>query len=322
MRGGIRVEDHVPVNIHTVKDVSFFNLYLKVPTENEIKFILYRNGDKESGGKSDNTLSPPDTGLLYVKREDHNKYLSHIQNNFREILIEHKTDSKKLSQIIYNVLENVVDSLFKPNITREKIKETQDIVDSSIEQILKRDVTPYLINLGIQDHIKYIHMVNCFILAVFFAKYLNYDESDLQKIGIGALLHDIGEMLLNPALRNLQKAFTPGERKMMQEHPYLGFKLLQKMNCLDPKVLFMVWEHHERWNGQGYPKRLRQEEIGEFGRMLGMVDVYAAMTTNRPYRKAHTPFQALKIMINSKQFNKHELNSFITFLSSSKIRIE
>lgn len=316
------MQEYIPININTVKDITIFDLYLKVLSEDTERFILYRKGNKKSKEKLNSENIQSETTLLFIKKEDHKKYLYYLQQNLQNILIEHKTHPQELSKIIYNIMENVVNNLFKHHISKEILEDSKNIVNSSIDEILERDISPYLVNLGIHHHIKYIQMVNCFILSVFFAKYLNYDKSDLQAIGIGSLVHDIGETQLNPALTNLQRKFTPEERKMMEEHPYLGFKLLQSMSCLEPKSLFMVWEHHERWDGSGYPKRLRGEEITAFGRMLGIVDVYAAMTTNRPYRKAHTPFQALKTMIASKKFNKYELDSFITFLSNSKIRIE
>jgi len=316
------MQEYIPINVHTVKDITIFDLYLKVLSEDTPRFILFRKGNKKSKEKLHLQNIQTENPHLYIKKEDHREYLYYLQQNLQNILIEQKTDPQELSKIIFNILENVVDNLFRQHISKDILEDSKVIVNSSIDQILERDISPYLVNLGIHNHIKYIHMVNCFILSVFFAKYLNHDKEDLQAIGIGALIHDIGETQLNPALTNLQRKFSPEERKVIEEHPYLGFKLLQSMNCLEPKSLFMVWEHHERWDGSGYPKRLREEEITPFGRILGMIDVYAAMTTNRPYRKAHTPFQTLKTMIASKQFNKYELNSFITFLSNSKIRIE
>lgn len=316
------MQEYIPININTIKDGAIFDLYLKVLSEKETNFVLYKKANKKSKQKVNLNNTQPETTYIFIKKEDHKKYLYYLQKNLKDILIAHKADPHELCKTIYNILENVVDNLFRYRITKEALDNSKDIVNYSIDQILEKDISPYLVNLKIHNHIKYTQTVNCFILSIFFGKHLNYDKDDLKAIGIGALVHDIGETLLNPALTRIQRKFNPEERKMMEQHPYLGFKLLQSMNCLDPKSLFMVWEHHERWDGSGYPKKLREEEITIFGRMLGIVDVYAAMTTAKSYRKAFTPFEALKTMIASKQFNKYELDSFITFLSNSKIKIE
>jgi len=105
------------------------------------------------------------------------------------------------------------------------------------------------------------------------------------------LLHDIGKITVDPAILRKCGALTPQERQSMQHHSLRGAEILQSLNA-PREVLQGAMYHHERWDGTGYPYDIRGKQIPIVARVLAVADVYAALTSDRPYRRAFTPAQA------------------------------
>lgn len=138
------------------------------------------------------------------------------------------------------------------------------------------------------------HAVNTCVLALAFGAHLGMSNRELRRLGLGALLHDIGKTRIPPRLLDKTDPLTDQEADIMRRHPELGHELLVDAGQLDRQVLEMVRLHHERWQGQGYPFGMQGETIPRHALMVGLVDSYDAMTSGRPYRSAMTPEQALQ----------------------------
>ena len=124
---------------------------------------------------------------------------------------------------------------------------------------------------------------------------LDTDQSTLFWFRIGALLHDVGKINVPTEVLNKPGKLTPEERAQMESHPVAGVELLKDVE-FPWDVLPMVRSHHERWDGRGYPDRLTGEEIPLNARVLALADVFDALTTDRPYRPAFAPEEALRMM--------------------------
>ena len=158
-----------------------------------------------------------------------------------------------------------------------------DIVSAWARSIEAKD--PY--TLG---HCERVADYACAILRA-----LEPDPSTLFWFRIGALLHDVGKINVPIEVLNKPGRFTPEERALMESHPVAGVELLKDVE-FPWDVLPMVRSHHERWDGRGYPDRLTSEEIPLHARVLSLADVFDALTTDRPYRPAFTPQEALRMM--------------------------
>jgi len=124
---------------------------------------------------------------------------------------------------------------------------------------------------------------------------IDTDQSTLFWFRIGALLHDVGKINVSTDVLNKPGKLTPEERVQMESHPVAGVELLKGVE-FPWDVLPMVRSHHERWDGRGYPDRLTGEEIPLNARVLALADVFDALTTDRPYRPAFAPEEALRMM--------------------------
>ena len=130
-------------------------------------------------------------------------------------------------------------------------------------------------------------------------KALGYDEQTLFWLRIGAMLHDVGKIVVPSDILNKSAPLTPAERAIIERHASAGADLLKDVE-FPWDVLPMIRHHHERWDGAGYPDGLSAEAIPMSARILCVADVYDALTTHRPYRPAYTSAEALEAMRNDR----------------------
>lgn len=152
--------------------------------------------------------------------------------------------------------------------------------------------------LGMTDirlHGDYIygHSVNVCTIAVKIGLLLGYNQLKLSQLGIGALFHDIG--MTKIPLRILDKTgnLTSDEIKLIQSHPEVGFAML-KDNQVAMVSAHVAYQHHERYDGSGYPRGIAGDAIHEFARITAVADVYDSMTTEKIYRKAKSTAETLQ----------------------------
>jgi len=141
--------------------------------------------------------------------------------------------------------------------------------------------------LALRDNETEEHARRVVKLSVKMARALDLKESVVHHVQLGALLHDIGKVGIPDAILLKNGELTPEERKIMSQHPTIGKRILQPLG-LPPTVLDMVQYHHEHWNGGGYPDKLTGKNIPLPARIFAIVDVWDALTSDRPYRKAWT----------------------------------
>ena len=141
------------------------------------------------------------------------------------------------------------------------------------------------------------------------------------ELGLGALLHDIGKSVVDPRIINKPGRLTKEEYKIVQEHVVDGKRLLEKSNNKIAKnALIPLLQHHEKLSGVGYPYKLKGDQIHIFGRIAAIVDVYDAVTTKRPYKKAYSPFAALQLLSENKEdYDKELLEKFVQMLGDQVV---
>jgi HD-GYP domain-containing protein (c-di-GMP phosphodiesterase class II) len=119
--------------------------------------------------------------------------------------------------------------------------------------------------------------------SVEIARVLDLSDADVWRIGVGAVLHDVGKIGVPDALLNKRGPLTPRETEEMRRHPMIGARLLGDNPALEP-ARASVLTHHERWDGSGYPRGLSRHSIPLDGRIVAVADAFDAMTADRPYR--------------------------------------
>lgn len=170
-----------------------------------------------------------------------------------------------------------------------------DAVDSVaseiVEDILSQNtLIIHLTGIMTHDDATLAHSLNCSIYSAILARLAGFAIAEIKEIAAGALLHDIGKQWIDKAILNKPGCLTAREYAVVKMHPEKGFNaLIAKRWEISSLVAHMAWQHHERMNGQGYPRQLKGEEILPYARLLAITDVYEAIAANRPYRRAMVP---------------------------------
>ncbi len=155
--------------------------------------------------------------------------------------------------------------------------------------------------------------INNAILAVSFATHLGLIEAEIQALGAAALLMDIGMTHIPDRIINKPTKLSVSDKLTVQQHVKMSIRLLERIEDLDVSgIRSLIYEHHERIDGSGYPNLLSGDQISKSGQILGLVDSYNAMTSERPYRRAMTPNSALsQLLKNNTCYSAELVQSFI-----------
>ncbi len=183
----------------------------------------------------------------------------------------------------------------------------REVVSDMVDSIVRNpDAMQWLTNLRKRDEYTAIHSLNVCIFALTFGRYLGLDDTELNELGIGALLHDIGKMRMPLEILNKEDKLSDEEYDIIRQHARHGYDILQQTPGLPASTLDIAYCHHERKEGNGYPRGLINDEIPLFAKMVSIVDVYDAITSDRVYHHGMNTLDALKNMF---EWRKHELDS-------------
>jgi PAS domain S-box-containing protein len=152
--------------------------------------------------------------------------------------------------------------------------------------------------------------------TVLLAQLVGVPAADLEHVRRGTLLHDIGKMGIPDAILLKPGKLTEAEWVIMRRHPVLAYEMLSSIAYLQP-ALDIPHYHHEKWDGTGYPDGLKGEQIPLYARIFAIVDVYDALTNDRPYRPAWTPTQALEYIRaeSGKHFDPAIIEAFLNLIA-------
>lgn len=177
------------------------------------------------------------------------------------------------------------------------IAEVVTIVDD-ISQSVSSNLNALLnvIRLKNKDEYTYLHSVAVCTLMVNVARQLGLDDDTARDLGLAGLLHDIGKMSVPEPVLNKEGKLTDEEFEIVKGHPSQGHELLSRVADMVPTALDVCLHHHEKINGSGYPYGLTQAEISLAARLGAICDVYDALTSDRPYKEAWSPAEAVGAM--------------------------
>ena len=187
------------------------------------------------------------------------------------------------------------------------------IADSLIDEIIsKKNVLINLVDIKSMDNYTYQHSVNVAVLSLILGIQLKLNRLELYDLCIGALVHDIGKILIPKEILLKTDKLSDSEFTVIKEHTVKGFDYAKKMSEISAVARAVALQHHERYDGKGYPDHRKGTDIHKFARIVAITDVYDALTSDRPYRRALSPSEALEyIMANgASQFDYEMVKIF------------
>jgi HD-GYP domain-containing protein (c-di-GMP phosphodiesterase class II) len=184
-------------------------------------------------------------------------------------------------------------------ISRAMADQAKAVVHSIVEEIVgSRNIMVNMIDLKSYDNYTYYHSVNVGVLSIVVGVALGMNSDALYKLGLGALLHDIGKVFVSRKIIDKRGPLTPAEFTEVKKHPLLGYKYLRDAGLDIPiPSLVGILQHHERMDGSGYPGKISGKEIHQFSRIISIADVFDAMTSDRPYRGAMMPSEVMEFLM-------------------------
>jgi HD-GYP domain-containing protein (c-di-GMP phosphodiesterase class II) len=201
-------------------------------------------------------------------------------------------------------------------------REILDTVNKIIDELLdSRDAIVQLVDIRTKDNYLFAHSVNCAVLATLVAKKMKYKPKELRWLATGALFHDLGMVAIPSSITDKPGELTDEEFKVIKEHPLRGYEIFKTTDLFDARAGAVVLQHHERFQGQGYPRGLAGSDINPLAQIAGIADVYDALTSERSYRKAYKPHEAVDMLMSwgEELFDVTILQQFLSAIAAYPI---
>lgn len=176
-----------------------------------------------------------------------------------------------------------------------------------------REVINQLSDIRIRDGYLFAHSVNCCIIATMIGIKMNYDIKTLRQLATGALLHDIGLVTVPEMIMKKPDKLNDEEYEAVKKHPQHGYDIFRSSNLYSVEAGDIILQHHERSQGQGYPRGLRSEKTSELAQIVSLVDVYDALTSEKSYRDRYAVHEAIDMIVGwgEDYFNPKVLKVFL-----------
>lgn len=246
-------------------------------TTDRIKLLAQHGGEK--------FLVPEDQRQLYL-------------SSLKALIQDPDSNSELKAKFIKESAFLHVQDLFTKQDIKPVINEAKGLVEEMVS-FVSSDIAAVssLMRLSSHDYYTYNHCVDVAVYSIVLAKKIFGEDKDLLMLaGLGGLLHDIGKRRIDISIINKTSALTPDEWNEIKKHPTYGKEYLECLPSVPDETKRVVFEHHENFDGTGYPTGMRGDEISKVARVVTIADVFDALTTNRSYHKAIGPVEALNTM--------------------------
>ncbi len=293
---------------------SMINLYQEFPLycqANATNFVLY----KPAGTPLDQILDKGEHHpVLFIHQDNRIDALQKIQGQFNNKL-KQNLGGGEVTEIKSTLCNLVGETLEEPRSgALNALPETIDIMMHGVSG--NPDVLKALASVAFTDYTTIMHSVNVMALTMGYCYFHGYNQADIRRLSLSALLHDVGKTEIPPEILKATRKLSGQEFAVMRTHTSIGADIILTNNGIEKDVAFGALEHHEKLDGSGYPNK--KTEISDDGQLLSIIDCYEALTNeDRLYRRAKSPFDTLGLLksdLLAGKFNRHFFQKFCTSL--------
>ncbi|WP_099469589.1 HD-GYP domain-containing protein [Konateibacter massiliensis] len=219
-----------------------------------------------------------------------------------ELSKELTLNTELIDTIKIEAVQSLKNLFISPSADSASYQDEINFLSSSLTKIideitLNSDVIANMVDLKIYDDYTYFHSINVSILALIIGNSLRLQKKTLIQLGMAAMLHDIGKKFTPIEILSKPGKLTDEEFTIIKEHPYNGYQFIKdNFPTISATAYVGILQHHERYDGSGYPCGTKAQDISLFGRILAVCDVYDALVSERPYHKPHLPSEALEFI--------------------------
>lgn len=276
------------------EEILNFDVYLYLGNQ----YVLFAKKDQKYTAKLKEKLKDKDINNVYILSKQRHNFENYVERNFANILNDKDASMETRSELFYDTTIKNVKKFFqkdKLQVNNELVEQLDNLVRSSINFLSQDEAIKNIGNLLSHDYKTYSHCMQVYTLSLALINKYNFSEEEKIRIGIGALLHDMGKLKVPSTILNKPGKLNNEEWEHIKHHPVLGMGCCTKVN-LSHEVLNCIIFHHEKCDGSGYPVGLKKEDIPTPIRILTICDIYDAITSNRAYANKETSQDAIKIM--------------------------
>lgn len=253
---------------------------------------------------------------LYVEKREQINY----EKSYQE-LNEQKEVTDEMS-FLYDEIKNTLRELFKTPESLKTLQKANAHIVTLVEAVQKEKfaLSSFLSTL-MDDYYTHTHSLNVSIYAICLGKYLGMNKQELEDLGFAALLHDIGKSKIDSNIINKDGQLSEEEFRLVKTHSTHSYEILKNAGISNRHILEGVKYHHEKMDGSGYPDQLQGEEIHQYAKIIGLCDIFDALTTKRSYKESVDTFNTLVTMKKEMKYylDGNLVNKFILMFRDSVI---
>ena len=272
---GIAVETLLP------RDALDFDIYIWPSADSPP--VLYREANYPLEEVDLDRLLSQGVHVVYIPAAKCRSYQQYLR---KVVLRNSRLRPTQRFMLLKKANRAVFESAFRSGVPGRMMEFAEEFGRQLWEVVCDREmVLTHLFAVMDHDYLTYTHLTNVCTYSVALAHWLGIRRpGEIGAIAAGALLHDYGKRHVPPAILNKRDRLTPSEREIIRQHVVAGFTAFSSQDNIHWGQLMMLYQHHERLNGRGYPVGLTGEEIHPWAKICAIADVFDALTSARPYR--------------------------------------
>lgn len=206
-----------------------------------------------------------------------------------------------INQIIVKQIEDIINATAKKFLKQDK---DIDQIKKVLFEILNNDnIIKLLLPIRALGENVFNHSINVALYSLCVAREMFLPYSRQKVLGTAALLHDIGMQKVAKDIIYKVEALNDSEKKIMQLHPKYSFEILQQTDGVNLEIASIVLQHHERYDGKGYPLGLKNEKIHQMAKIISLCDTFDALTNDRPYRQKFEKNESVEYLLSAGENN-------------------
>jgi len=225
--------------------------------------------------------------LLWQIKKERIERLKEKRENLRQCTDNYNTTVKDIPHIMGKMLTG----------SQEAVSNAKEIVSGIADKFLSdTDAIMHLMTIKETEESIYYHSLNVSVLALMLGAKAKLSPDEMRDLGMGALFHDIGKTRIDNKVLKKPPPLTKAEQNLIQLHPRYGVEIVAKSNAFPGSSAMVIMQHHEQYDGNGYPHLLKGEKISKLARITSIVNMYDNLCNNLDPKKAMNPYQALSHM--------------------------
>jgi len=296
-----------------------FEIYYKVEGGEEDRFLKFTDYSPNNHKRIIELMNGDDCQEFYIHENDLIRYYKEfVLQSLKDKLNGSEASLENIKQI-YIVCRNILKEYFV-NIASTRILRNLDELVPVLETQMREANINFTALFGLleKDPPVYTHSANVGFLSAFLGIKVNMNPESVKELSLGGMVFDVGKKEVPYDIITKTSELSTEEFKAVRKHPAAGKKILNDMKCYSKNILAMAVEHHEKFDGTGYPAGLSGEKITPFAKICSIMDVFCSLTCDRDHRDSFSPIQALTMMKKemSGQFDPKFLEAFIKAITA------